>query len=151
MHARRWSVRVEREEKTPHTYMVAICSDFRVLKEEEKKKKFSFFRKFNYWVWIFETKQRGHLITEILQSITSHNPLQSCVLWDGAFRHSASCFSAVTEAFSCSSALTRGDPSPDFLPPPSTRGKLTVWVCEITALQMTKDFQTIYHMVATVS
>lgn len=32
-------MRVEREEKkTPHTYMVAICSDFRVLKEEEKKK-----------------------------------------------------------------------------------------------------------------
>lgn len=44
-------MRVEREEKkNPHTYMVAICSDFRVLKEEEKKKKFSFFRKFNYWV-----------------------------------------------------------------------------------------------------
>lgn len=32
-------MRVEREEKkNPHTYMVAICSDFRVLKEEEKKK-----------------------------------------------------------------------------------------------------------------
>lgn len=151
MHARRWSVRVEREEKKTHTLTwlqsVAISESWK----RKRKKKFSFFRKFNYWVWIFETKQRGHLITEILQSITSHNPLQSCVLWDGAFRHSASCFSAVTEAFSCSSALTRDDPSPDFLPPPSTRGKLTVWVCEITALQMTKDFLTIYHMVATVS
>lgn len=39
-HTACWEVKCEGRERRekPHTYMVAFCSDFRVLKEEEKKK-----------------------------------------------------------------------------------------------------------------